>query len=446
MINLIVFIILNGMMATFLFRYSARLKNPLNSAKYLTLEGTEMFLVILFATGTLSLASVSGGHNAGSGINLQAIRLLLLEVFLVFSLFVSSSRPRLGIGTIAYIIYIVWLFYTLTYAPSISYGFRYILKYLYPLIMMIAASAIVRDEEVFVAICVWMRRVAIVAMIVGSIPFLSRLLPTNFFWYLTALTMHYVTVICTSLALYFFYGKDKKDLLLAAIFVIPTVLTVHRSGILATFAGLAAFAFYKYKWVSLPYIFGVLAIGLAIIFYVPRVHQKMFWKDTENELTIQDLRAGNIEEDDIRNNGRKAIWGVLKEEFYEGHELKGSGIGSCQMFLYEHINLVKQTHGDYVQMQCDTGLIGMWLYIAVAISICIHCFVVCVTPYVPDYIKCCAMIAASSIVGNYAGMYSENVVTYTMATSGYAFGFYGIMLGLLTKVEKPKESIRLNSL
>ena len=61
----------------------------------------------------------------------------------------------------------------------------------------------------------------------------------------------------------------------------------------------------------------------------------------------------------------KAVWEMLETQFYKGKEMKGSGIGSCQKFLYDNPAGVKQTHGDYVQMRCDTGLIGFWLYIIV---------------------------------------------------------------------------------
>jgi hypothetical protein len=301
---------------------------------------------------------------------------------------------------------------------------------------MITASAIVRDEKIFLSCCVWARRVAIVSALIGYFPFIAQFFGGTF-WYATALNLNYVTISLISFGLYYFYGKDKKDLILGILFFLPCILMVHRSGLLASFAGLAVFMFLKHKWISLPYIAVILGIGLAIVFYVPAFHDKMFWKDTENELTISDLREGNISEDDIRNNGREAVWEMLEDEFYKGHELKGSGIGSCQKFLYDNPAGVKQTHGDYVQMRCDTGLIGYWLYIIVGIAVVVHCFLVCTRNYVPDYIKCCAMIAAGGIVGCYAAMYSENVVTYTMASTGYPFALYGIMLGMLSKVNKP---------
>lgn len=431
MLNLLIFLVLNAAMLIYMYRYSARMKNPINSQQYLLLEGPEMFFIILMATGTLALSSSGGGHGSGSGFNLQAIRLMVLEVFCVLVLLVSSRKPVWGIGTILYLVYILWLVYSMSYSEAGQYGWRYILKYLYPLLVMLAASACVRDEEVFLGVCLWSRRIALLSIIVLMTP-LGRVFG-GVFWYITALDIHYATIVCVSLAMFFFYGKDWKDLVIAILFFIPCIVTVHRTGLISIFAAAAIFVFLKFKWISLPYIVGVLAIGVAIVFYVPSFHDKMFWKDTENELTIQDLREGNINEDDIRNNGRKAIWTMLKAEFYEGHELKGSGIGSCQMFLYERTG-VKQTHGDYVQMQCDTGQIGFWLYLAIAIGTFIQCTMICFSRNEPTYIKACAMIAAGGIAGCYAGMYSDNVVTYTMATTGYPFAFYGMLLGMRAKL------------
>ncbi len=436
-INLLFFLVLNAYFFIFMFRYSARIKDPLNSSKYLLIEGTEMFFILLFATGTLALSSSGGGHGSGGGFNLQAIRLLLLEVALLMSLFVCQERPKWGIGTVMYLIFILWCVYSLTYCSSFEYGIRYILKYLYPLIIMIVASAIIRDEKMFLALCVWARRVAIVSIIIEFIPGISTILGGTF-WYATAMNLNYASITVISFALYYFYGKDKKDLIMAILFVLPSIVMVHRSGMLAIFVAIAVFMFFKHKWVSVPYIAVVAAAALAVVFYVPAVHDKMFWKDTENELTISDVRSGAITSDDIRNNGREALWEILENEYYIGHEMRGSGIGSCQKYLYENPAIVKQTHGDYVQMLCDTGRIGFVLYILIAIVIIVHCFIVCVTDYIPEYIKCCAMIVASSIAGCYAAMYSENVVTYTMASTGYPFALYGVMLGMLSKVGKPK--------
>ena len=360
----------------------------------------------------------------------------MLEIALLMSLFVCVERPKWGAGTVAYLVYILWCVISLFWCSSIEFGIRYILKYIYPFIIMITASAIVRDEKVFLSACVWARRVAILSALFPIFPFLGNIFGGTF-WYITALNLNYATVSVISFGFYYFYGKDKKDLILAVLFLLPTLLNVHRSGLLAFFGAASVFMFLKHKWISLPYLALVAAVGLAIVFYVPSFHEKMFWKDTENELTVQDIREGNISEDDIRNNGRKAIWEMLETQFYKGKEMKGSGIGSCQKFLYDNPAGVKQTHGDFVQMRCDTGLIGFWLYIIVAAVVIIHCFIVTSTWYIPDHVKCCAMIAAGSTAGCYLAMYSENVVTYTMCSTGYSFALYGMMLGMLSKVKSP---------
>src|SRR5574344_1877607 len=197
----------------------------------------------------------------------------VIDYILIFSDKVLAQFGILGGYTM------LWLLYSMTYSQAGEYGGRYILKYLYPLVIMLGASAVIRDEEVFLALCIWARRIAFVsAVVVFFVPILQRVVP-GVFWYNTALTLHYVTISCISLALYFFYGKDKKDLILAIVFVLPCIMMVHRTGLLAIFTGLAVFCFFKFKWISLPYIAGVLAIGVAIIFYVPAFHEKMFWTE-----------------------------------------------------------------------------------------------------------------------------------------------------------------------
>ncbi|MCQ2278484.1 MAG: O-antigen ligase family protein [Bacteroidales bacterium] len=437
MVNLLAFIILTAYMVIYMNRYCVLMKYPANSRRKLMLEGPEAFLVLLFATGTMAMSSSGGGHGASGGFNLQAIRLLLLEVLLFWSVFKARLSPQWGIGTVFYLIFILWLVYSMTYSNAGQYGWRYILKFLYPLVIMLGASAIARDEEVFVTICVWARRVALITVVLPFIPVVNGLFG-GFFWYNAALNIHYATIVCISLVLFFYYGRDWKDLAMVVLFIVPCFLQVHRTGLLSIFGALGVWCFYKFKWVSLPYIIGVAAIGVGIIFYVPSFHEKMFWREGEKgqEITIQDLREGNISQEDVRNNGREAVWQMLEEQFYEGHELRGSGIGSCQKFLYEAgPTVVKQSHGDYVQIRCDVGMIGMVLYLAILAVILIHCFIESVRSSNPPYLKACAMIAAGALAGNYMGMYSDNVVTYTMCTSGYPFGFYGIMLGLKAKLK-----------
>ena len=146
------------------------------------------------------------------------------------------------------------------------------------------------------------------------------------------------------------------------------------------------------------------------------------FKDSEN-VSIEQLQRGEISKDDINSNARFAMWEDLQSRFYDGKELMGSGIGSVQNYMYSNFVFggLKVPHNDYVQMSCDSGIIGVVLYLLAVFAIIVHSFFV--------YQK----YTDVSIVGVALTMYTDNVVNYSMATLSYPFGFYGMMLGLIKK-------------
>ncbi len=59
---------------------------------------------------------------------------------------------------------------------------------------------------------------------------------------------------------------------------------------------------------------------------------------------------------------------------------------------------LKVPHNDYVQMSCDSGIIGVVLYLLAVFAIIVHSFFV-YQKYTDVSIKMCAIVAGSSIVG-----------------------------------------------
>lgn len=161
-----------------------------------------MFLVLTFSTGLLAF-------SAPGMLDLMAIRLMILEIFLLVGLFIVKRKPQWNIAVILYMIYIIWLIIGLSYTLSASYGFRVILKYSYPLLVMLFASAAVRDKEIFLKAGLIARIVAIVSIVFSFIPLIGYLIP-GVFWYRTARSIHYISICMFSLALYYHGGKEKK--------------------------------------------------------------------------------------------------------------------------------------------------------------------------------------------------------------------------------------------
>lgn len=396
--------------------------NPLNREQKMVMDGPEMFWVLTFSTGLLAF-------SAPGALDLMAIRLMVLEVFCLVGLFICKRSPQWSPAIIFYLIYIIWLVIGLSYTPAPGYGFRVILKYLYPLLIMLFASAAVRDKEVFLKAGIGARMVAIISIAVAFIPYIGRLFP-GVFWYGTASAINYISMCIFSLALSYYTQEKKKNLLLCILFMLPCILWVFRTSIMGTTLALMTFFFFKYKLKSLPVIFLVFILFIVAVFAIPSVREKMF-VNSEN-VSIEQLQRGEISKDDINSNARFGMWEHLENRFYEGKELTGSGIGSVQNYMYSNFVFGGLTvpHNDYVQILCDSGIIGFILYLLIVLTVIMHSFIV-YQNYSDIAIKMCAIVAGSSLAGVALTMYTDNVVNYSMATLSYPFGFYGMMLGLI---------------
>ncbi len=423
LLNYIYFLIITLLGLKFLTMKRGVMVNPLNREQKMVMDGPEMFWVLTFSTGLLAL-------SAPGALDLMAIRLMVLEIFCIVGMFICKRSPQWSPAIVLYLLYIVWLVIGLSYSPAPGYGFRVILKYLYPLLIMLFASATVRDKEVFLKAGLGARLVAIISIPVLMIPMLNWILFPGVFWYGTASAIHYITMCVFSVALFYYTDEKRKNLLLCVLFMLPCMVWVFRTSIMGTTLALMTFFFFKYKLKSLPVILGIVLLAVVAVFTIPTLKEKMF-KDSEN-VSIEQLQRGEISKDDIESNARFAMWEDLQGRFYNGKELMGSGIGSVQNYMYSNVVFggLKVPHNDYVQISCDSGIIGVVLYLLAVFAIIVHSFVV-YQKYTDVSIKMCAIVAGSSIAGVALTMYTDNVVNYSMATLSYPFGFYGMMLGLI---------------
>ena len=395
--------------------------NPLKQQQQMLLDGPERFWVLTFATGVLAF-------SAPAGLDLMAIRLMVLELFCLYGLlFVCKHKPQWSIATVVYMLYICWLVIGLIYSPAPGYGFRVILKYLYPLLILLFASAAVRDTEVFLKAALGARTIALISIAFSFIPF-ARLLVPGVFWYGTARAINYISICIFSLALFYFTNEKRKNLIYTVVFMLPCFLWVFRTSIMGSLIAIMTFYFIKYRLRSLPIITGVLIAGVMAVFFIPSLHKKMF---TNSSTTIEQFQSGNVSMEDVNTNARSSTWEHLENKFYVGHELTGSGTGSVQNYMYSNFLFggIKVPHSDFVQMRCDNGLIGLILYGIIIFLVFTDCF----RTYHSTKncgIKICAIVGGASIIGVFATLYSDNVVNYSMATLSMPFGFYGMMLGL----------------
>lgn len=418
--NYIYFAIITYFGIKFLTSGGRIVKNPLVKDQKMKLDGPEMFWVLTFSTGLLAF-------SAPGGLDLMAIRLMVLEVLCIIGLMVVKNKPVWTLPLGLYVVYLLWIIIGCSYSSAPMYGFRVVLKYLYPLLIALFASAAVRNVEVFVKAGLGARFVAVLSLFYYFGPGLWMVAP-GAFWYGTAGAINFISIMIFSLALFYYTDEKRKNLFFAVLFIIPCFIWVFRTSIMGSLVAIMGFYFIKYKVRSLPIICGILVAGVIAVFAIPSLHDKMFKDSSTN---IDQFQDGKLSMDDVNTNARASMWEHLEERFFVGHEVIGSGTGSVQNYMYTHkiFGGLKVPHSDLVQMKCDTGMIGLCLYALAGIMIFLHCFFTFQTARsVP--LKLCAITAGASLAGVLVTLYSDNVVNYSMATLSMPFGFYGMMLGL----------------
>lgn len=393
------------------------LTSPYSETQIMGCTGSELLLIFIFTTGLLGIQPV------------LSLRLAILEVLCILGLMACPQKPVYSIPIILFFVFIGWTLIGIFYTPSPIFGIRMVLKYIYPLLVALLASAVVRNGEITLKSMLNARKMAFWSIILISLPLISDIVK-HLFWNKAALATHYITIAIFSLALFYFSDEKKKNLIWFVIFCLPCLIWVFRTNIMGTMIALSAFFTIKYRFKALP-IIGLLAcLSIASIFYIPSVKEKMFFRP--DEVTITDFLTNNVREDNINTSGRNQMWKQVMP-FYEQNKMLGEGTGRVQKFFYTEIigfGRGGQLHNDFLLMLCDNGLIGLMFFILTYIAIFIHCIKIYHRNQDP-LIKLCAITSGASLLGVMVTMYSDNTVSYSMATLSYPWGLYGMVLGLI---------------
>lgn len=423
LLNYLYFLIITYLGIKFLYSGGEIVKSPFDKTVQMRLSGPEMFWCLTFSTGLLAF-------SAPGALDLMAVRLMVLEVLCVLGLFVTKDKPIWSYPLIIYVIYLIWISIGCFYSPAPFYGCRVILKYLYPLLLCLFASAVVRDKEIFLKSSLWARLVALISIIFAFVPFIGKLIP-GVFWYGTARAINYISIMILSLGLFYFTNEKKKNLIYTIIFLLPCFLWVFRTSIMGSLVAIMAFYFIKYRVKSLPIIFGILTLGIVAVFTIPSLRAKMFKEDAKG-ISIENFQEGKVGMEQVNTNAREAMWEYLEDRFFNNHEIIGSGTGSVQNYMYNNFIFggLKVPHSDFIQIKCDNGNIGLILYALCAFTVFMHCFSAYWKNLDNAALQLCAIVAGASMAGVFVTLYSDNTVNYSMATLSMPFGFYGMMLGL----------------
>lgn len=401
------------------------MKSPLGKQKRFLLTNHQYLLLFILATAILACGAM------------MANRLMICILLCALSLFLVKEKINFSFVFFVYFIYLIYLVFSWINSPVPNYGFRQFLKYLYPFLLMIFASRVPTSGIFYLKAL----KIILLVALVGSLFLVLVRTPLGpiidlvsfiLFWGPGIVDFLPVgVVIC--LALYS-HSKKKLYLIYTILFVLPSIMWAWRTGILASAIAVVVFSIVRYRLKSIPYVVVGVFILVGSVLFIPTVRDKMFKEQMSAEEVLE--RRDELSVEDINSSARFAMWEWSLERYYYGHEIFGSGLGILQYAFYERednpysFNGRGSQHNDYVQMLCDTGLIGLGLYLAVLFSLIIHSFIVYFNPRNTSTVRFSALISGCAMAGMMSTLYTDNVVTYSLMTLSYPFALYGMMLGL----------------
>lgn len=356
---------------------------------------------------------------------------ILFMLYLLFTRF----KIKVDIIVVAYLVFLIWATITLFYSSVEFQGLMLLIKYALPLLYLWLGYNAIQDYEDFLFFLKKSTLVmAIYAALIGGfsakfLPWLYGLLCFKTGGLLIAyasLADFFSALFVIPLALYVI-NKSKKWWIAAIWIALSTVLEVVRTGIGGIFLATAFFLISYYRLRALPWLFGLSLLGAGAIFFIPAVHKKMFM---DSQTTISSMDSSSINFENIQSNGRELIWNTNLELFYKPNPITGAGLGESMEYTKENF-AVKLIHNDYVQILCDTGLVGISLF-AIFFVMAILKVTILSTQYKHNkLIRLSGAMALGSCAGVFFSMMFDNVISYAQQSFVIPFIFIGIFLKMI---------------
>ena len=422
-IQIIVFLLITGWALKYMFSSQELVAHPFFKKSKIGVTGMQQFFLFTLAVGILQLGSFS------------AARLLVSILLVALAIVYDKKRTVFSATTVLYILFLCWLLIAIAYSPVKVYGLRVFLKYLFPFLILLLASK-VADSPVFsykalrtiLKVGIWG---GLFILILSRIPIISTI-SWSLFWWPPAI-LDFLGVPVAIVLAYYTLKIRKRYIWLLPIFILPCIIGTNRTGLMVVAITIAVFSLIRYNLRSVPYLILSGGLFLGSILYIPAFREKMFNKELTTEQIIEN--RDSLSADDVDSSGRFAMWEWSLKNYFEGKELTGSGLGVLQEVFYslKHpFGRMRIVHNDYIQLLCDTGLIGLCLYVSVFLSMIIHSIVVF---YKKNRftVRLLALVAASSMSGMMASLYTDNAVNYSLMTLTYPFAIYGMMIGLKSR-------------
>jgi len=297
-----------------------------------------------------------------------------------------------------------WILYVAVWTfAGYEYALQSTSQILCPIIAGIAASTYPFPEVRARILDLWIKR-AYYACAVGValivIPF-SLADIDNSGWATGAISLLFFQA--WFLASYFLNGRKTLDLVLYFSAVAVPVIGSNRGPMLAGVV-LAICAIIPIRLSTRMLALGAAAAIGLVAFYTPKVQYKMFYSGRG---TIQDLRLDNP---DLQTNGRTPMWSALQLGMADS-PLFGHGGNADRTYLLEKGFPSYLPHNDWLRIQFNYGLVGVFLYAGTMLAQVLHALRKLKFAGSPP-LKTLTAAALTCFIPYVVVMYTDNVLIY----------------------------------
>ena len=351
-------------------------------------------------------------------------------------LFTGKVRAKFEATTIMYLIFFLWLCYTMTYTTAPHDGLMLLIKYSIPMLFLwLGYSAIEYKKDLITFLKVVNITVCIYCFFIGGQG--CKLMPWLYYGPIGAQFLKYagfadfLTSIFIVPIMLYWLTKEKKYIFCALWMVLSTVLESVRTGIGGMLLVFMTALLLKKRIKAIPGILFAGAMFLGVILLVPKVNEKFFGTDA-GKISATDIVQGNaLSHNKINTNGRTETWERVMNKCYKGNETYGSGLGVSVRFLKnwaERTKGVTIMHNDYVQIISDTGNIGIFLIALFYLILLLKGVMYIILRKGSRCTIITGIMAVSSMVGIAFSMFYDNVVSHSMSSLVMPFIFLGFFL------------------
>ena len=394
--------------------------------EYYLLSPNMYFVIFTVCTAPIFLGSLS------------LLKYGLWFVVLLALLFAGRVRMKFEAMTAMYGIFFLWLCYTMTYTTVPRDGAMMLIKFLLPMLFLWLGYSAIRNENDLI---IFLKVVNVVACVycftMGGFAakFISPLyiFMAGVFSTYAAFADFLTAVFIVPIMLYWL-TKEKKYIFCALWMVLSTVLQAVRTGMGGMMLVFVIALLLKDKVKSLPGLAVAGAMFLGVVLFVPSVNEKFFGEDAGKVSATDIVQGGALRIDKVEMSGREYTWERVKENCFYGNEVLGSGLGSSGRFMKDYGNAhnsVVMMHNDYLQIICDTGLVGITL-----LTIFYVILILKVASNVALWrssllVKLTGIMAFPSLAGIAFCMYFDNVVSNSMQSMVIPYIYLGFFLKAL---------------